>query len=47
MKKPLEVIGLSKTYNTKEAVKDVSFKVNQNEIIGIVLMVVEKLLQSE
>ena len=35
MKKPLEVIGLSKTYNTKEAVKDVSFKVNQNEIIGI------------
>ena len=35
MKKPLEVIGLSKTYNTKESVKDVSFKVNQNEIIGI------------
>ena len=35
MKKPLEVIGLSKTYNTKEAVKDVSFKVDQNEIIGI------------
>ena len=35
MKKPLEVIGLSKTYNTKEAVKDVSFKVNQNEIIGL------------
>ena len=35
MKKPLEVIGLSKTYNKKEAVKEVSFKVNQNEIIGI------------
>ena len=35
MKNPLEVIGLSKTYNTKEAVKEVSFKVNQNEIIGI------------
>ena len=35
MKKPLEVIELSKTYNTKEAVKKVSFKVNQNEIIGI------------
>ena len=35
MKKPLEVIGLSKTYNSKEAVKEVSFKVNQNEIIGI------------
>ena len=35
MKKPLKVIGLSKTYNLKEAVKDVSFEVNQNEIIGI------------
>ena len=35
MKKPLEVIELSKAYNTKEAVKDVSFEVNQNEIIGI------------
>ena len=35
MKKPLEVIELSKTYNIKEAVKDVSFDVNQNEIIGI------------
>ena len=35
MKKPLEVIELSKTYNLKEAVKEVSFKVNQNEIIGI------------
>ena len=35
MNKPLEVIGLSKAYNKKEAVKDVSFKVNQNEIIGI------------
>ena len=35
MKKSLEVIKLSKTYNIKEAVKDVSFKVNQNEIIGI------------
>ncbi len=35
MKRPLEVIGLSKTYNSKEAVKDVYFKVNQNEIIGI------------
>ena len=35
MKKPLEVIGLSKTYNTKEVVREVSFKVNQNEIIGI------------
>ena len=35
MKKSLEVIKLSKTYNIKEAVKDVSFDVNQNEIIGI------------
>ena len=35
MKRPLEVIGLSKTYNSKEAVKEVSFKLNQNEIIGI------------
>ena len=35
MKKLLEVIGLSKVYNEKEAVKNVSFKVDQNEIIGI------------
>ena len=35
MKKPLEIIGLSKTYNIKEAVKNVSFEVGQNEIIGI------------
>ena len=32
---PLEVIKLSKVYNTKEAVKDISFKINKNEIIGI------------
>ena len=32
---PLEVIGLSKIYNNKDAVKDISFKVNKNEIIGI------------
>ena len=35
MQVPLEVIGLSKVYNKKEAVKDISFKVNKNEIIGI------------
>ena len=35
MQIPLEVIGLSKIYNNKEAVKDISFKVNKNEIIGI------------
>ena len=31
----LEVIGLSKIYSIKEAVNNISFKVNQNEIIGI------------
>jgi len=31
----LEIIRLSKFYNTKEAVKNISFKVNKNEIIGI------------
>jgi len=32
---PLEVIELTKIYNSKEAVKDISFKINKNEIIGI------------
>ena len=31
----LEIIRLSKFYNSKEAVKSISFKVNKNEIIGI------------
>ncbi len=35
MQTPLEVIGLSKVYDKKKAVKDISFKVNKNEIIGI------------
>jgi len=35
MQIPLEVIGLTKIYNNKDAVKDISFKVNKNEIIGI------------
>ena len=35
MQIPLEVIGLSKIYNNRDAVKDISFKVNKNEIIGI------------
>ena len=35
MQTPLEVIELSKTYKKKEAVKNISFKVNENEIIGI------------
>ncbi len=35
MNTPLEVIELSKTYNKKEAVKNISFKIKKNEIIGI------------
>ncbi len=35
MKIPLEVIRLRKIYNTKIAVEDISFKVNKNEIVGI------------
>tara|TARA_B100001093_G_C26691265_1_gene954919 strand:+ start:345 stop:1073 length:729 start_codon:yes stop_codon:yes gene_type:complete len=31
----LEIINLSKTYGSKEAVQNISFEVNQNEIIGI------------
>ena len=32
---PLHVIKLSKDYDSKKAVQDISFKVNQNEIVGI------------
>tara|TARA_A100001011_G_scaffold361615_1_gene409856 strand:+ start:1284 stop:2012 length:729 start_codon:yes stop_codon:yes gene_type:complete len=32
---PLHVIKLSKNYGSKNAVQDISFKVNQNEIVGI------------
>ena len=32
---PLEVIELSKIYNSKDAVKNISFKIGKNEIIGI------------
>ena len=35
MRTPLEVIELSKDYDGKIAVRDVSFKLSQNEIIGI------------
>ena len=35
MSVPLEIINLSKTYDSKEAVENISFKVNKNEIIGI------------
>ncbi len=32
---PLEIIDLSKSYDLKEAVRNISFEVNKNEIIGI------------
>ena len=32
---PLEIINLSKKYNRKDAVRNISFRVNENEIIGI------------
>ena len=35
MTTPLEVIELTKVYNNKEAVKNISFRINKNEIIGI------------
>ena len=35
MKTPLEIIKLSKIYNSKIAVENVSFKVSENQIIGI------------
>jgi len=35
MVNPLEIINLSKAYDAKEAVKNISFKLGENEIIGI------------
>ena len=35
MVNPLEIINLSKVYDAKDAVKNISFKLCQNEIIGI------------
>ena len=35
MKNTLEIIGLTKVYNTRIAVKDISFEIKKNEIIGI------------
>ena len=35
MYSPLEVVELSKVYNNNIAVKNISFKINKNEIIGI------------
>ena len=31
----LQIINLSKAYDAKEAVKNISFKLSQNEIVGI------------
>ena len=35
MHTPLEVINLSKVYNKEEAVKNISFKISKDEIVGI------------
>ena len=35
MKNSIEVINLSKNYKSKEAVRNISFKINENEIIGL------------
>ena len=35
MKIPLEVCRISKNYNSKKAIRDISFKINKNEIIGL------------
>ena len=32
---PLEIVNISKIFNKKKAVKNISFKVNKNEIIGL------------
>ena len=35
MHTPLEIIELSKVFNNKYAVKNISFKINKNQIVGI------------
>ncbi|MDC0454979.1 ABC transporter ATP-binding protein [Candidatus Pelagibacter sp.] len=35
MSNSIEVINLSKTYKTKQAVNNINFKINENEIIGL------------
>tara|TARA_Y100001980_G_C14509976_1_gene285452 strand:+ start:571 stop:1305 length:735 start_codon:yes stop_codon:yes gene_type:complete len=35
MQTPLEIINLSKNFNDKDAVKNISFKIEENEMIGI------------
>ena len=35
MTNSIEVINLSKSYNSKKAVKNINFKINENEIVGL------------
>jgi ABC-2 type transport system ATP-binding protein len=35
MSNSIEVINLSKSYKSKQAVKNISFKINENEIVGL------------
>ena len=35
MKNSIEVINLSKSYNSKFAVNNINFKINENEIVGL------------
>ena len=35
MQNSIEVINLSKSYNSKLAVKNINFKIKENEIIGL------------
>ncbi len=35
MTKSIEVINLSKSYKSKQAVKSINFKINENEIVGL------------
>ena len=35
MSNSIEVINLSKSYNSKQAVNDINFKINENEIVGL------------
>ena len=35
MSNSIEVINLSKSYKLKKAVKNINFKINENEIVGL------------
>ena len=35
MKNSIEVINLSKSYKSKQAVSSINFKINENEIVGL------------